>query len=81
MATFIDGVVDWIDRVQRRYPPLAFPFAVSKRYGEDNGGWAGALISYYGFFSLFPRFLSSSQLFREWVNTKKDCFLKRSLRT
>jgi uncharacterized BrkB/YihY/UPF0761 family membrane protein len=27
---------------------------VFKRYGEDNGGWVSALISYYGFFSLFP---------------------------
>jgi membrane protein len=41
-------------RVQRRRRLLAFPFAVFKRYGEDNGGWVSALISYYGFFSLFP---------------------------
>lgn len=54
MPTVIDGVVDRIDQVQRRYRFLAFPHAVFKRYGEDNGGWIGALISYYGFFSLFP---------------------------
>ena len=53
-ATLVDPVVDRIDRVQRRRPLLAFPFAVFKRYGEDNGGWVSALISYYGFFSLFP---------------------------
>jgi uncharacterized BrkB/YihY/UPF0761 family membrane protein len=50
----IDRVVDHIDLVQRRHRLLAFPYAVFKRYGEDNGGWVGALISYYGFFSLFP---------------------------
>jgi YihY family inner membrane protein len=50
VATFIDT----LDRVQRRHRFLAFPHAVFKRYGEDNGGWAAAVISYYGFFSLFP---------------------------
>ncbi len=54
MPTIIDRVVDRVDAVQRRHRFLAFPFAVFKRYGEDNGGWVGALISYYGFFSLFP---------------------------
>jgi len=50
----IDRFLDRIDRIQRRHPVLGFPQAVFKRYGEDNGGWVGALISYYGFFSLFP---------------------------
>jgi uncharacterized BrkB/YihY/UPF0761 family membrane protein len=54
VPSLIDRVVDRVDAVQRRHPVLAFPFAVLKRYGEDNGGWVGALISYYGFFSLFP---------------------------
>jgi uncharacterized BrkB/YihY/UPF0761 family membrane protein len=54
VPSIIDRTVDRIDHVQRRHRVLAFPFAVVKRYGEDNGGWAGALISYYGFFSLFP---------------------------
>ncbi len=54
MPTVIDEVADRIDQVQRRHRLLAFPHAVFKRYGEDNGGWVGALISYYGFFSLFP---------------------------
>ena len=50
----VNGVVEWIDRLQRRHPLLGFPYAVIKRYGEDHGGWLGALISYYGFFSLYP---------------------------
>ena len=54
MPATIDRAVDRLDAVQRRHRVLAFPFAVFKRYGEDNGGWVGALISYYGFFSLFP---------------------------
>jgi len=42
------------DRLQRRVPPVAFPVAVAKRYGEDHGAWLGSLIAYYGFFSLYP---------------------------
>jgi uncharacterized BrkB/YihY/UPF0761 family membrane protein len=48
------GVIAKIDALQRRHPILGFPHAVFKRYGEDHGGWLGALISYYGFFSLYP---------------------------
>jgi len=48
------GVVSSVDRFQRRHPVVGFPWAVAKRYGEDHGGWLGALISYYGFFSLYP---------------------------
>jgi YihY family inner membrane protein len=54
VPAIIDRVIDRVDAVQRRHRVFAFPFAVFKRYGEDNGGWVGALISYYGFFSLFP---------------------------
>ena len=48
------GVLAKIDKLQRRRPILGFPLAVFKRYGEDHGGWLGSLISYYGFFSLYP---------------------------
>jgi uncharacterized BrkB/YihY/UPF0761 family membrane protein len=48
------GVIDGVDRLQRRRPVLGFPYAVFKRYGEDHGGWLGSLIAYYGFFSLYP---------------------------
>ena len=42
VVALIDDAVDRIDGVQRRHGLLAFPFAVFKRYGEDNGGWVGA---------------------------------------
>jgi uncharacterized BrkB/YihY/UPF0761 family membrane protein len=48
------GLVANFDAFQRRRPTLGFPLAVFKRYGEDHGGWLGSLISYYGFFSLYP---------------------------
>lgn len=43
-----------IDEVQRRRPVIGFPYAVFKRYREDHGMWLGSLVSYYGFFSLYP---------------------------
>src|SRR4051794_24051544 len=46
-----------IDRVQRRHRFLALPFAVVKKFGDDQGGNLSALIAYYAFFSLFPLLL------------------------
>jgi membrane protein len=55
----IDDTVDRLDGIQRRHPWFGFPFAVTKRYGEDHGGWLGAIITYYGFFALIPLLLVS----------------------
>lgn len=46
-----------VDRVQRCRPWLAFPFAVLKKFGDDRASRLAALVSYYGFFSLFPLLL------------------------
>ncbi len=48
------GVLGRIDDFQRRRRPIGFAYAVVKRYFEDHGPWLGSLISYYGFFSLYP---------------------------
>jgi uncharacterized BrkB/YihY/UPF0761 family membrane protein len=45
------------ERLQRRYPPLGFTYAVVRKYGDDGGGREAALITYYGFLSLFPLLL------------------------
>jgi membrane protein len=50
-------VVRRADDVQRRHTALAFPFAVLKKFGDDRASQLAALISYYGFFSLFPLLL------------------------
>jgi inner membrane protein YhjD len=52
-----NGLVDRIDRFQRRRRPLAFGWAVGKRYLEDSGNHFAALVSYYAFFSIFPLLL------------------------
>ncbi len=45
------------DDFQRTHAVLAFPFAVLKKFGDDRASQLAALISYYGFFSLFPLLL------------------------
>ncbi len=50
-------VFAWADALQRRHGVLGFPYAVVKKYGDDEGGRQAALITYYGFLSIFPLLL------------------------
>jgi membrane protein len=50
-------VVRRADEAHQRHPWLAFPYAVVKKFGDDQAGNLAALISYYAFFSLFPLML------------------------
>jgi membrane protein len=45
------------DRFQQRSPRLGFVVAMIGRYSDQQGSQMGALIAYYGFFSLFPLLL------------------------
>src|SRR4051812_28747964 len=53
----VNRVIGWADDVQRRHGVLGFPYAVIKKYGDDDGGRQAALITYYGFLSVFPLLL------------------------
>lgn len=46
-----------IDAFQQRHRFTAFSYAVIKKYGEDHAGTQAALLTYYGFLSLFPLLL------------------------
>ncbi len=46
-----------VDRFQRRHPFLGFPIAVVYKFFDDFGGYLCALLTYYGFLSLFPALL------------------------
>jgi inner membrane protein YhjD len=46
-----------LDQFQQRHRPSAFVFGVIKKFGDDRGGALAALITYYGFLSLFPLLL------------------------
>ena len=52
-----ERIVRRVDRSHQRRPWIAFPYAVVKKFGDDQAGHLAALISYYGFFSLFPLML------------------------
>lgn len=54
---YLNRRIQWLDTVQRKYPFFGFPVAVIKKYGEDKGGYQAALLTYYGFLSLFPAVL------------------------
>ncbi|HEY7429978.1 MAG TPA: YhjD/YihY/BrkB family envelope integrity protein [Streptosporangiaceae bacterium] len=53
----VNRVIARADRLQREHGVLGFPYAVIKKYGDDAGGREAALITYYGFLSLFPLLL------------------------
>jgi membrane protein len=53
----IQKLIQSLDKQQRKRKWLAFPYAVIKKYGEDQGGYQSALLTYYGFLSLFPLLL------------------------
>lgn len=53
----IERLLRAIDTFQQRHSPLAFVFGVLKKYGDDRGGSLAALLTFYGFLSLFPLLL------------------------
>ncbi|MCB1271720.1 MAG: hypothetical protein KDB31_09875, partial [Microthrixaceae bacterium] len=54
----LDRTLDRVDSLQRRVPPVAVVHGVLKKYGEDRGGQLAMMLSYRGFFSLFPLLLA-----------------------
>ena len=56
------GVVQRLDHLQRRHTPAGFPIAVVYKYVDDQGSYLAALVTYYGFLSLFPLLLLLSSL-------------------
>jgi len=53
----VNSIRDRADVTQRRHTVLGFPYAVVKKYGDDEGGRHAALLTYYGFLSIFPLLL------------------------
>ena len=51
------SVTGWLDRFQQKHAWAGFPLAVIYKYFDDQGAYLAALITYYGFLSLFPLLL------------------------
>lgn len=47
----------WIDAFQRKHRVVGFPIAVIYKFFDDSGAYLAALMTYYGFVSLFPLLL------------------------
>jgi membrane protein len=54
---FIAKTVQRFDVFQQKHSWVGFPYAVIKKFGDDNGSYQAALITYYSFLSLFPLML------------------------
>lgn len=52
-------LVRHLDDLQRRWRAPSFVWAVQKKFGDDRGGYLCALITYYGFLSIFPMLLAA----------------------
>jgi len=56
------AVTERLDRFQRKHPWAGFPLAVAYKYFDDFGSYLAALLTYYGFVSLFPLLLLFSTI-------------------
>ena len=50
-------VIGALDGFQRRHRCVGFPLAVLYKFVDDQGSYLTALVTYYGFLSLFPLLL------------------------
>lgn len=78
------GVVDRVDSYQRRHPWLGFPLAVVYKYGDDQGPYLAAILTYYAFIAIFPLLLISSSVLGfvlqghpEWSEALLDSALRQ----
>jgi YihY family inner membrane protein len=52
-----ERAIQRIDRLQQRSSPLGLVYGVIKKFGDDQGGSLAALITFFGFTSMFPLLL------------------------
>jgi YihY family inner membrane protein len=53
----VEGLARRADEAQQGVRPVAFAVGVFKKFGDDRGGSLAALLTFYGFLSLFPLLL------------------------
>ena len=46
LSGLVSRIIAWADGLQRRHGVLGLPYAVVKKYGDDEGGRQAALITY-----------------------------------
>jgi membrane protein len=58
----VTGVVQGVDRWQRRFPPVAFPLGVLYKFFDDQGNYLAAVVTYYAFIAIFPLLLLGTSI-------------------
>jgi YihY family inner membrane protein len=53
----VERLLRWVDRLQQHSRWLGFPFAVMRKFGDDNGTALTTVIAYNAFFAFFPLLL------------------------
>ena len=53
----IGAVIGAVDRWQRRTPWAGVPYAVMKKFGDDNANLVVVALAWYGFTAIFPLLL------------------------
>ncbi|HSX30473.1 MAG TPA: YihY/virulence factor BrkB family protein [Candidatus Saccharimonadales bacterium] len=61
-GNWLERLVARVDMFQQKRHALSFPYSVIKKYGDDDAGHEAALITYYGFLSLFPLLLVATSV-------------------
>jgi YihY family inner membrane protein len=61
-GNFFTRLATRVDTYQQKHHAFSFPYAVIKKYGDDDAGHQAALITYYGFLSLFPLLLVATSV-------------------
>lgn len=65
-------LIDRFDRFQRKHKMIGFLYALQTKYTQDNGGQQAALLTYYGFLSLFPLLLAATSILQIILNSRSD---------
>ena len=61
-----------LDRIQSKVRPIAFMYAVFKKYADDEGSRLAALLAYYSFLSLFPLAIGGFAILNEVLQNRPD---------
>ena len=61
-----------VDRSQARFRPVAFGYAVFKKYADDEGSRLAALLAYYFFLGIFPLAIGGYAVLRTIADNNPD---------
>ncbi|MCU0296481.1 MAG: YihY/virulence factor BrkB family protein [Candidatus Nanopelagicales bacterium] len=66
------GAGRFVDRAQARFTPVAFGYAVFKKYADDEGSRLAAMLAYYFFLSIFPLAIGGYAVLRTVAENNPD---------